>query len=126
MIIYTLIIDHRHGTNIFNFLSEAERDAALYEHVRDSWHDDDGALEPLSPAQAIAQYFEAQSWHGEWYVTEETAFPVLTELFVTVRDARAAVLDLASARDPDQLGLWEAILAPVEKALSRIERRGQR
>lgn len=56
MRIYTLIIDHKHGTNIYNFLNEKEMQAELYSYVLENWYEEDGDITKLSEDEAINGY----------------------------------------------------------------------
>ena len=123
MKIFTLVIDHRDGTDIYNFLSEAEMNAALYGYVKDNWYEDDGDIDALSLDEAIATYFH-DGWGSEdWYRRDYTEFPVLSELLTALKDTHSAVLELAKERDPDQLGLWDALFSSAKEAISQVEER---
>lgn len=42
-------------------------------------------------------------------------------LLAALKQAHAQVLELARERDPDQLGLWDAIFTPAKEAIARAE-----
>ena len=44
-------------------------------------------------------------------------------LLAALRQAHAQVLELARERDPDQLGLWDAIFMPAKEAIAQAESR---
>lgn len=83
MRLYTLVIDHRHGTNIYNFLSESEMNEALYTYVKENWQDDDN-IEELDRAEAIERYFP---WAEDWYTWDYVEFPVISDRIGALRDA---------------------------------------
>lgn len=122
MKIYTLIIDHRHGTNVYNFLSEAEMNAALYAYVKETWYEEDGNIATLSHDEAIDRFFHQNLWSEDWYKTEETEFELLADLVTALRNTQSAALELARERDPDQLGLWDAVFTPAKLVLSTVDK----
>jgi len=121
MNIYTLVIDHRHGTSICSCLSEAEMDARLYAYVKENWYEDDGDIGDLSREEAIETYFHQNPWAEDWYRTDVTELPVLSDLLIALRETHAAALELAKERDPDQLGLWDALFTAAKEAISKVE-----
>ncbi len=123
MKIYTLVIDHRHGTDIYNFLSEAEMNDQLYAYVKDRWHEEDGSIDAVSRGEAIESYFHQNYWCEDWYKVDYTDFPVLSDLLTAIKDTYSAAIELAKERDPDQLGLWDALFASAKKAISKVETR---
>lgn len=46
------------------------------------------------------------------------------ELLEALEYAHAEVLKLAKERDPDQLGMWDAIFAPAKNAIAKARRHG--
>ena len=126
MKVFTLIIDHRYGTNIHNFLSESEMYVALYNYVRENWYEEDGNINDLSNEEAVDKYFHQNDWAEDWYQTDYTDFPVLSDLLTTLHAIHSAVLKLARERDPAQLGMWDAIFTPAKEVIARVEGRTDR
>ena len=75
MKIYTLVIDHRHGTNIQTFLSEEDMYETLHAYVKENWFDVED-ISSFSREDAIEAYFQ-DSWTQDWFVTEQFEFPEL-------------------------------------------------
>ena len=123
MKIYTLIIDHRHGTNVYNFLSEAEMNASLYSYVQENWYHEKINIGDLSRDEAIETYFHDDLWSEDWYRTEVAEFPELSGLLTAIKDVHAEVLQFAAERDPDQLGIWDALFTPAKAAIANLAKR---
>jgi hypothetical protein len=123
MRIYTLVIDHRHGTSIYNFLSESEMHAALYAYVRENWTDEED-IDELLREEAIERYFHQDLWAEDSYLTEYTDFQVLSDLLISLKDTHAAALKLAAECDPGQLGLWDVVFTPAKEIIAKLERGG--
>jgi hypothetical protein len=66
--VWVLVINHRHGTDIDVFATEDLARESLLEYVTD-WWSEVGGTQPTSPYQAVDRYF--QTVDGEWYELEE-------------------------------------------------------
>ena len=79
--VWTVLIEHRHGTNVHACSSESDARATLASFAYDSWQelsdrsDDVTPLPPTDQDEAIAVYFDhAREWsHPEDYDVESHA-----------------------------------------------------
>lgn len=94
MKIYTLIINDKYGTNIFNFMTEDELNAELFSYVEARWCGERD-ISGFNQEEAIEQYFYGTLCADDWYRAEEWEVP-LGEAFNSIQ-SQAEALKLIEA-----------------------------
>lgn len=69
--VWVTMYDHKHGTDIEVFESEAAAEAYRQELVGDYWDDTMEEAKPSDPKEAADAYFAAGAKHGEFFDVRE-------------------------------------------------------
>ena len=64
MDIFIARINHRHGTDLYPGVTQADVDKGVQEYVHENWNVSDHGEEPADAAAAVTAYFQAESEGG--------------------------------------------------------------
>lgn len=82
MIVYVLIIDHRHGRNVSIHETDVDANVEVANFAREWWETEtsgyggESAIMPSDPGQLVSEYFDAS---GEIWSVEECETPWLAK-----------------------------------------------
>ena len=74
-LLYALVIDNKHGTDVSLYKTMQKLEASLYDYVVSNWEHSE-CLIKYTPEQAIERYFHDAPWTHDWYEVRECKIEV--------------------------------------------------